>query len=162
RPRNRPGKGGKSGGFQGREQRPWERGPREPRRSDDGVEGGDDKPWERDRPAARAQGDGPRRFEKPSRERFDRPRAAFRRRSGDGSDRKPGRFDDKPRDKFRGRPERSAERTEQNEEARSDRPTYRGKPHHVPRRDGGRPQHYGGQWERRDAAFEENGEVWIW
>jgi 23S rRNA (guanosine2251-2'-O)-methyltransferase len=145
RPRNRLGKGGKSGGFQGRGgQRPWERGPREPRRdgNTDGLEGGDDKPWERERPAARAQGDGPRRFLKPSGERVD-----------------------KPRDRFRERPERSerpelAERPERNDGSRGDRP-HRGKPHHGPRRDDRRPQH-GGQWERRDAAFEEHGEVWIW
>jgi 23S rRNA (guanosine2251-2'-O)-methyltransferase len=141
RPRNRPGKGGKSGGFQGRDgQRPWGRGPRGPRRDSDanGVEGGDDKPWERERPAARAQGDGPRRFQKPSNDRFD---------------------------SFRERPERSerpvrAERPERNDDSRGDRP-QRGKPHHGSRRDDRRPQH-GGQWERRDAAFEEHGEVWIW
>jgi 23S rRNA (guanosine2251-2'-O)-methyltransferase len=35
------------------------------------------------------------------------------------------------------------------------------KPRHKEfRRDDGRP--HSGQWERRDAAFEENGEVWIW
>jgi 23S rRNA (guanosine2251-2'-O)-methyltransferase len=146
RPRNRPGKGGKLGGFHGRGEKPWERGPRGPRRESEAggdAGGGNDKPWERDRPTARAQGDGPRRFQKPSGERFD-----------------------KPQDKFRDRPKRSSDRTERSErperteEIRGDKP-YRGKPHHGPRRDDRRPQH-GGQWERRDAAFEENGEVWIW
>lgn len=140
RPRNRPGKGGKAGGFQGREQRPWERGPRAPRPDGEGgerVDSSSDKPWERERSAARAQGDGPRRFQKPSGERFDKPRGEFHGKS----DRKPERFDDKPQDKSGDRP-------------------HGGKPH-AQRRDDRRQRH-GGQWERRDAAFEEGGEVWIW
>jgi 23S rRNA (guanosine2251-2'-O)-methyltransferase len=156
RPRNRPGKGGKSGGFRGRGQRPWDRATRSSSRDgepDAGVDDGADKPWERERPAARAQGDGPRRFQKPHGE--------FRG--------KPARFDDKPRDDFRGRPDRSVDRPERaarpersgrDGDTRGDR-LHRGKPQHAPRRDDRRPQH-GGQWERRDAAFEENGEVWIW
>jgi len=59
----------------------------------------------------------------------------------------PRRFEGKPGGKFEGKPRgRSG--------GKPDR--FRGE-----RRDGGRPQH-GGQYERRDAAFEENGEVWIW
>jgi 23S rRNA (guanosine2251-2'-O)-methyltransferase len=150
RPRNRPGKGGKSSAFQGRGQGSRERGPRGPRRDDasgEGFDRGDDKPWERERPAAHATGDGPRRFEK-TRGEFDR---------------KPGRFDNKPHEKARGRQERSFDRPERNErsdENRGEKPN-RAKPHHAPRTDD-RRQRQGGQWERRDAAFEENGEVWIW
>ena len=144
RPRNRPGKGGKSGGFQGRGEKPWERGSRGPRRDGEGGEGtasSSDKPWERDRPAARAPGDAPRRFQ-------GKPSGKF--------DRKPGRFDAKPREDFSDR----QARPERDEESQNEKP-YRGKPHHGPRRDDRRPQH-GGQWERRDAAFEDGGEVWIW
>jgi 23S rRNA (guanosine2251-2'-O)-methyltransferase len=159
RPRNRPGKGGKSGGFQGRGQRSWDRGPRGPGRDGEAgksADDGNDKPWERT--AARAQGDEPRRFQKSPGERFDKPRGEFRSKAS--------RFDVKPREKFHGRPERLAEqpergqRPQRHEETRGERP-HRSKPHQDARRDDRRPQH-GGQWERRDAAFEENGEVWIW
>jgi 23S rRNA (guanosine2251-2'-O)-methyltransferase len=100
RPRNRPGKGGKSGGFGasrgGGPDRPRsERTPDRPAREDGGrpaEAGRADKPWMRD---------GPRPGAKP------------------GGPRPPGR---KP-EQHRGRPERH---------------------------------------ERREAAFEENGEVWIW
>ena len=126
RPRNRPGKGGKSGGFQGRGDKPWERGPRGPRGDGEAGEGAE-KPWERERPPARAQGDAPRGLDKTAGARFDKPRS---------------------------------DRPERGDESRSDKP-YRGKPHHGSRRDDRRQRH-GGQWERRDAAFEENGEVWIW
>ncbi len=156
RPRNRPGKGGKSGGFQGRGDRPWERGPRGPRRDrepGENAEAGDDKPWERERPA-RAHGDGPRRFQKSAGERTDKPRGEFRGKPDRKFDRKPGRFDSAPREDTRDR----EERPERSDERRSGKP-YRGKPHQGSR--DRRPQH-GGQWERRDAAFEENGEVWIW
>ncbi len=123
RPRNRPGKGGKSGGFRGREHRQWDRGPRRDRDGGDGVNGGDDKPWEPGRQAGRVQSDAPRRFDKP---------------------RGPGRSGDQPREAFRDREEGDS------------RPAYR--------REDRRPHggQRGGQWERRDAAFEENGEVWIW
>jgi 23S rRNA (guanosine2251-2'-O)-methyltransferase len=59
----------------------------------------------------------------------------------------PRRFEGKPGGKFAGR----------------SRDRFGGKPGggRDQRRDGGRPQQ-GGQYERRDAAFEENGEVWIW
>ncbi len=128
-PRNRPGNGGKSGGFRGRGgsgggNRPRSRGPG----GDDGG-AGDDKPWAkpspsggRERAEERRQGDGPGRF-----------------------DGKPGHRFDKPRGDFRGKPRGGFERGE----------------HRDPRRDRGRPQHHG-QHDRREAAFEENGEVWIW
>jgi 23S rRNA (guanosine2251-2'-O)-methyltransferase len=157
RPRNRPGKSGKSGGFQGRGQKPWEHGPRDRRSGGEGGEGAassDDKPWERERSAARAPGDAPRRFQgKPPGERFDKPHGQLHGKPRGKFDRKPGRFEAKPREDF-------PDRQERNEEGRNQKP-YRARSHHAPRRDDRRPQH-GGQWERRDAAFEENGEVWIW
>ncbi|MFT3725645.1 MAG: RNA methyltransferase [Hyphomonadaceae bacterium] len=129
-PRNRPGNGGKSGGFRGRGRsgggdRPRSRGP-----GGDDAGGGDDKPWAKrsppggsgERAAEHRQSDGARRFEG-----------------------KPGQRFDKPRGDFRGKPKGGFERGE----------------HRGPRRDGGRPQHHG-QQDRREAAFEENGEVWIW
>ncbi len=125
-PRNRPGNGGKSGGFRGRGggDRPRSRGP-----GGDSVNDGDDAPWAKRSPSGsreqaeeRRHGDAPRRFEG-----------------------KPGQRFDKPRGDFRGKPKDGFERSE----------------HRGPRRDGGRPQHRG-QHDRREAAFEENGEVWIW
>jgi 23S rRNA (guanosine2251-2'-O)-methyltransferase len=70
--------------------------------------------------------------------------------SGEG----PPRFQAKPGGpgKFRGKPERRPD------DRSSDKPggAY-AKPHGLK----SRPPH-SGQWERRDAAFQENGEVWIW
>jgi 23S rRNA (guanosine2251-2'-O)-methyltransferase len=101
RPRNRPGKGGKSGGFGGSRgggpDRPRsERSPDRPRREDGerpAAAGRTDKPWQKDG------------------QRDQRPQ---------GGPRQQGR---KPGQQHHGRPERH---------------------------------------ERREAAFEENGEVWIW
>ncbi len=108
RPRNRPGNGGKSGGFRGRGAGGAfnREGGDRPARSPAAAEGGAEKPWARDR---KEGGEGSKRF------------------AG-----KPGRKFDRSKGDFGGQ-----------------------------KRDGGRPQRHG-QYERRDAAFEENGEVWIW
>ncbi len=79
----------------------------------------------------------------------DRPR------NRSGSSGKPGGFRGKGGDKpwAREPAERPYERSK-----RRDAPGHANKPRDS---QGGRPRH-GGQYERRDAAFEEGGEVWIW
>lgn len=103
RPRNRPGKGGKSGGFRGK----TADGPRDfagggPKRHDrDSASERDEKPWSRERAASRNEENASPRF---------RPDRLEQRGSKPGGHRPPSR----------------------------------------------------GQFERREPAFEENGEVWIW
>jgi len=96
---------------------------------------GEDKPWSRPGDFDAERGAGPRRFK-------DRPARPERRR------------DDLP-----GEAGRSRDMPVHGEETagRSHRDTHR-RDH---RREGGRPRR-GGHYERRDAAFEEGGEVWIW
>ena len=135
RPRNRPGRGGKPGGFAGSQGRkPWPRdrdkGDRE--KASEPGESSNEKPWEKRR-AERASGDGPRRFDKPHSRQPDKPRGEYR----------------KPRE---ARADAGAEALQ-----RKQHPVVQ---HREFRRNDGRP--HSGQWERRDAAFEENGEVWIW
>lgn len=153
RPRNRPGRDGKSGGFRGPGGgKSWTRGPakhsgRDTREASGEVTGGgDDKPWQRNRAEDRPAGESARRYErkpgpgKPGRT-FDKPRGDFR---------------DRPRDGFRNKPE---QRAEADADAPRHKPHQSGR-HQEFRRNDGRP--HSGQWERRDAAFEEDGEVWIW
>jgi 23S rRNA (guanosine2251-2'-O)-methyltransferase len=132
RPRNRPGRDGKLGGFKPRSGgKQWGHGPRDAGREgepSEAVAGDERKPWERGRAADRPAGGGPKRFHgKPSGKRFD-----------------------KPRGEFRGKPEKREDRADAPRQSR----------HREFRRDDGRP--HSGQWERRDAVFEESGEVWIW
>lgn len=96
-----------------------------------------DKPWTRKRSGDSVGDAGARASRDDAAQKNDTPRAREDRPhfQGKASARR-------PEAKFHGKPDRGPEH-------RSG-----GKPHH-------RPQH-GGQWERRDAAFEENGEVWIW
>jgi 23S rRNA (guanosine2251-2'-O)-methyltransferase len=105
RPRNRPGRDGKSGGF--------------PRRNEA-------KPWARKDDGDRSQSED---------------QARFQAKPGDAG---PGKFRRKPE-------HRSDDRS-------SDKPAGGYGKLHGPK---SRAPH-SGQWERRDAAFEENGEVWIW
>lgn len=150
RPRNRPGNGGKSGGFSGRGADKPGRGATD-RNAGERAPSGEassrsDKPWERNRPAARASGDEPRRFQDKPGGRFDKPRGDFHGKPRDDS-RKPrfeGKGEGRTTESFGGKPHGDA----------------RGKRDRFERKPGGRSQH--GQYERRDAAFEENGEVWIW
>ena len=137
RPRNGPGNDRKSGGFGGRDSGKSGRGSRDrgakERAPSSDASGGEAKPWERSRPAARAPGDEPRRFRDKPAGRFDKPRFE-------------GKQEVRPADGAAGKPQGET----------------RGKPRNrFERKPGGRPQH-GGQYERRDSAFEENGEVWIW
>jgi 23S rRNA (guanosine2251-2'-O)-methyltransferase len=149
RPRNRPGNGGKSSGFSNRGGgKPWARGgggqvrghdkPATAERSDAQA----DKPWVRGKVEARPKGEAPRRLDGKSTDRTGKPHSDFQAKSKarfERRDERPDRKDD---------------------EERGHRPQPRSD-HRGPRRDGARPQHHG-HYDRRDAAFEENGEVWIW
>ncbi|MDP3737913.1 MAG: TrmH family RNA methyltransferase [Hyphomonadaceae bacterium] len=144
RPRNRPGNGRKSDGFGGRDEGKTRRGASDRNAGErvppSDAPSGNDKPWERNRPAARAPGDEPRRFQDKPGGRFDKPRGDFR-----GKPRFEGKNEERKTESFGGKPHGQ----------------MRGKRDRFERKPGGRPQH-GGQYERHDAAFEENGEVWIW
>ncbi len=160
RPRNRPGDKPKSGGFRsggdGKPDggKPWRGGADRPRAGREDTASSSDKPWERDRRPAKASGgpkphgdkphsDGGERFGgKPSRTVYRPPQDAERRLPERGGDAAPGAGADRPRGDFRSKPNR-----------------FRDKPHGGPRQGSQQPS---GQWDRREAAFEDNGEVWIW
>lgn len=172
RPRNRSGSGGKSSGFRGSSSgdKPWTRGPSKeltrnerPKRAVSPGDAGGDQPWSRPRASDDAASESPRRFQGKPERPFDKPRGEFRGKPRGKFERKPESADDKSgrsgessaerkRENFRNRPERTADGAAH---------SHRLPQHRTPRRDGGRPRH-GGQYERRDAAFEEGGEVWIW
>jgi 23S rRNA (guanosine2251-2'-O)-methyltransferase len=192
RPRNRPGNGPKSRSFPGGDARKaWqrergadrvrpEREDKNEHRREDGP-AGDDKPWQRkgngdkpgsakassgkagpgkpgggkpwqrdraeQRPTDQRPGDKPRRFDKPQ----GRPAANSDRDRPDRGDPNRGeeaRGPDKPRGEFRGKGDRF-------------RDNHRG-PRHGGSKHAGPKQGEHGKWERREASFEENGEVWIW
>ena len=110
-----------------------------------GGAGGGDRPWSRSPAGDGAGGGDDKPWAKRSAPGGGRDRGEER-RTGDAPrkfDSKPGGRPDKPRGVFHGKSKGAFNRNDQ-----------RG-----PRRDG-RPQH--GQFDRREAAFEENGEVWIW
>jgi 23S rRNA (guanosine2251-2'-O)-methyltransferase len=127
--------------------------------------GGDEAPWARGRKSEGPSSEGAKSFRKdrfkgPRDRKDDRPREEGPKRFGAG---RPGAA---PSGKIRDRPERREDRPERVEPPQPfairttpdrDRPQrgkwQGGKPHRPPA---------SGQYERRDAAFEENGEVWIW
>jgi 23S rRNA (guanosine2251-2'-O)-methyltransferase len=190
RPRNRPGNGHKSGGFPGGDTRKaWqrERGADRARpereQSREGGSGKDDKPRQPARGGAPSKFSGkPLRGGRPDKQRDGKPKegkprdAQFRGGERDGAkawsggDRhpegKPRRFE-KPRGEFQ-------KPVEDRDAGDGPRREFRGKPdrfrdgrrdhHRGPKRDGQKREGPGrdGKWERREASFEEHGEVWIW
>jgi 23S rRNA (guanosine2251-2'-O)-methyltransferase len=117
---------------------------------------GGGKPWQRERAEQRPtnphstnpySGDKPRRFDKPrgkpggtpDRDRPDRGEP----HRGDPNRAEEARTADKARGDFRGKGDRFRDK-------------HRGPRHSGPK------QGEHGKWERREAAFEEDGEVWIW
>ncbi|HEV7690092.1 MAG TPA: RNA methyltransferase [Hyphomonadaceae bacterium] len=124
------------------------------------------KPWQRDQAEQRPthqhsanphSGDKPRRFDKPrgkhganpDRDRPDRDRPDRARADrGEPNRAEEARAPDKARGEFRGKGDRFRDK-------------HRGPRTGGPRH-GGPKQGEHGKWERREAAFEEDGEVWIW
>lgn len=146
-PRNRPGNGRKSGDFRGRG------GERTGDRGSAGDAAGGDKPWAkrsappggRERAEDRGSSEVVRKFAGKPVGRFDKPRGNFHGKPGPRPERGNGQRDRHERSSEGESPGRAEHRSE----------------HRGGRRDGARTQAHG-HYERRDAAFEENGEVWIW